>query len=207
MAEYPPLRRPSRLCAALRPLASRKGSAALTDAYPVRGGQFITGSLLIHMLCEMRAVVRKLPVLLRLLQSFLQAGSPHFKQGEVRCGPPPTGKRSTRKKLLFSEHFAIYVSANVKLLRYPRRAQAASKSVHHTEAEFGEAVVFPGMFHVKHSGGHRSPAPGYALTHWHVMWRRERDSNPRWTFAQSGFQDRLFQPLTHPSAGVRLFVS
>jgi hypothetical protein len=31
-------------------------------------------------------------------------------------------------------------------------------------------------------------------------WRRERDSNPRSPFRLSGFQDRLFQPLTHPSA-------
>src|SRR5689334_3098551 len=30
-------------------------------------------------------------------------------------------------------------------------------------------------------------------------WRRERDSNPRYGFPYSGFQDRLFQPLTHPS--------
>jgi hypothetical protein len=33
-----------------------------------------------------------------------------------------------------------------------------------------------------------------------VKWRRERDSNPRYGFPYSGFQDRLFQPLTHPSA-------
>jgi hypothetical protein len=35
-----------------------------------------------------------------------------------------------------------------------------------------------------------------------TKWRRERDSNPRSPFRLSGFQDRLFQPLTHPSAGV-----
>ncbi len=33
------------------------------------------------------------------------------------------------------------------------------------------------------------------------QWRRERDSNPRSPLGLSGFQDRLFQPLTHPSAG------
>ena len=33
-----------------------------------------------------------------------------------------------------------------------------------------------------------------------TAWRRERDSNPRYPFRHSGFQDRLFQPLTHPSA-------
>jgi hypothetical protein len=33
-----------------------------------------------------------------------------------------------------------------------------------------------------------------------MQWRRERDSNPRYGFPYSGFQDRLFQPLTHPSA-------
>ena len=33
-----------------------------------------------------------------------------------------------------------------------------------------------------------------------TCWRRERDSNPRYPFEYSGFQDRLFQPLTHPSA-------
>src|SRR5271157_3469848 len=32
-----------------------------------------------------------------------------------------------------------------------------------------------------------------------TCWRRERDSNPRYPFEYSGFQDRLFQPLTHPS--------
>jgi hypothetical protein len=35
-----------------------------------------------------------------------------------------------------------------------------------------------------------------------AKWRRERDSNPRSPFRLSGFQDRLFQPLTHPSAAV-----
>ncbi len=34
-------------------------------------------------------------------------------------------------------------------------------------------------------------------------WRRGRDSNPRYPFGYSGFQDRLFQPLTHPSARAR----
>jgi hypothetical protein len=33
-----------------------------------------------------------------------------------------------------------------------------------------------------------------------AAWRRERDSNPRSPLGLSGFQDRLFQPLTHPSA-------
>src|SRR2546423_1739748 len=33
-----------------------------------------------------------------------------------------------------------------------------------------------------------------------AKWRRERDSNPRYPFGYSGFQDRLFQPLTHHSA-------
>src|SRR5437764_15481187 len=32
------------------------------------------------------------------------------------------------------------------------------------------------------------------------IWRRERDLNPRYPFGYSGFQDRPFQPLTHPSA-------
>ena len=31
-------------------------------------------------------------------------------------------------------------------------------------------------------------------------WRRERDSNPRYPFRYNGFQDRRYQPLTHPSA-------
>ena len=34
-----------------------------------------------------------------------------------------------------------------------------------------------------------------------TVWRRERDSNPRYGFPYSGFQDHPFQPLTHPSAG------
>ena len=32
------------------------------------------------------------------------------------------------------------------------------------------------------------------------FWRRRRDSNPRGPFEPNGFQDRRFQPLTHPSA-------
>jgi putative ABC transport system permease protein len=35
------------------------------------------------------------------------------------------------------------------------------------------------------------------------VWRRERDSNPRCPLEQSGFQDRRYQPLTHPSAPMR----
>jgi hypothetical protein len=31
-------------------------------------------------------------------------------------------------------------------------------------------------------------------------WRRRGDSNPRDPFGSNGFQDRRFQPLTHPSA-------
>ena len=33
-----------------------------------------------------------------------------------------------------------------------------------------------------------------------TCWRRERDSNPRYLFRYSGFQDRLIKPLSHPSA-------
>ena len=33
-----------------------------------------------------------------------------------------------------------------------------------------------------------------------TVWRRERDSNPRYPFRHNGFQDRRYQPLTHPSA-------
>src|SRR6185503_16866325 len=32
------------------------------------------------------------------------------------------------------------------------------------------------------------------------VWRRGRDSNPRWPLSQSGFQDRRVRPLCHPSA-------
>jgi hypothetical protein len=39
-----------------------------------------------------------------------------------------------------------------------------------------------------------------------TAWRRERDSNPRYPFRHSGFQDRLFQPLTHPSASPCTFL-
>ncbi len=31
------------------------------------------------------------------------------------------------------------------------------------------------------------------------VWRRGRDSNPRWRFRHSGFQDRRIRPLCHPS--------
>ena len=33
-------------------------------------------------------------------------------------------------------------------------------------------------------------------------WRRERDSNPRWTCAHNGFRDRPVQPLRHLSWGI-----
>src|ERR1700676_1480149 len=32
------------------------------------------------------------------------------------------------------------------------------------------------------------------------IWRRERDSNPRYPFRHNGFQDRRYQPPPHPSA-------
>ena len=32
-----------------------------------------------------------------------------------------------------------------------------------------------------------------------AIWRRERDSNPRYPFGYNGFQDRRHQPLGHPS--------
>ena len=32
-----------------------------------------------------------------------------------------------------------------------------------------------------------------------MLWRRGRDSNPRFDFSKSGFQDRRIQPLCHPS--------
>jgi hypothetical protein len=44
---------------------------------------------------------------------------------------------------------------------------------------------------------------GQVLPHQLSEWRRERDSNPRYGFPYSGFQDRPFQPLTHPSASGR----
>ena len=35
---------------------------------------------------------------------------------------------------------------------------------------------------------------------WLTLWRRARDSNPRYPFRYNGFQDRRFQPLTQLSA-------
>ena len=37
--------------------------------------------------------------------------------------------------------------------------------------------------------------------------RMERDSNPRYSYQYFGFQDRLFQPLRHPSPSVTYFDS
>jgi hypothetical protein len=42
---------------------------------------------------------------------------------------------------------------------------------------------------------------GQKWTSMEKNWRRERDSNPRYPFRHNGFQDRRYQPLTHPSAG------
>src|SRR5215469_14042683 len=38
------------------------------------------------------------------------------------------------------------------------------------------------------------------------IWRRGWDSNPRATYAAAGFQDRCFQPLSHPS-NQRIYLS
>src|ERR1035441_8756235 len=51
----------------------------------------------------------------------------------------------------------------------------------------------------------RGKQPDFSATQ--TAWRRERDSNPRYGFPYSGFQDRLFQPLTHPSAVVNSMFS
>jgi hypothetical protein len=51
----------------------------------------------------------------------------------------------------------------------------------------------------------RAMQPGFYTVQ--TEWRRERDSNPRYPLRYSGFQDRLFQPLTHPSAGTRGWLS
>ena len=48
---------------------------------------------------------------------------------------------------------------------------------------------------------HGEACPVTYLQHHKLEWRRERDSNPRAPFEANGFQDRRFQPLTHPSAG------
>src|SRR5262245_8086215 len=38
-----------------------------------------------------------------------------------------------------------------------------------------------------------------------IVWRRGRDSNPRWRLSHNGFQDRRDRPLCHPSGvGLRL---
>ena len=45
----------------------------------------------------------------------------------------------------------------------------------------------------------RRSAWTYAFVAFENWWRRGRDSNPRDPFGPNGFQDRRFQPLTHPS--------
>ena len=49
--------------------------------------------------------------------------------------------------------------------------------------------------------GTESSNSHYKLLIIKTLWRRERDSNPRYPFRHNGFQDRRFQPLTHPSTG------
>ena len=39
---------------------------------------------------------------------------------------------------------------------------------------------------------------------WIIIWRRERDLNPRTSYPVNGFQDHRLKPLGHPSAD-RLF--
>ena len=47
----------------------------------------------------------------------------------------------------------------------------------------------------------RIPPDPDAYPHEAAVWRRERDSNPRYRFRYSGFQDHRHRPLGHPSAG------
>jgi hypothetical protein len=50
------------------------------------------------------------------------------------------------------------------------------------------------------------PSPTLCNSHccgdgaWKEVWRRGRDSNPRYPFGYAGFQDRSHQPLGHLSA-------
>jgi hypothetical protein len=45
----------------------------------------------------------------------------------------------------------------------------------------------------------KPPIGRLAFPEMRSIWRRGRDSNPRDPFGPNGFQDRRFQPLTHPS--------
>ncbi len=48
-------------------------------------------------------------------------------------------------------------------------------------------------------GGSLEVRPSRGVLRKQIIWRRGRDSNSRSTQMDAGFQDRWFQPLTHPS--------
>ena len=69
------------------------------------------------------------------------------------------------------------------------------------ENRFSVVPFDAGQFRIRPFWGILSPDAAEKLIG-QTLWRRERDSNPRWSFPHSGFQDRRFQPLTHPSGGL-----
>src|SRR6266699_5902151 len=65
-----------------------------------------------------------------------------------------------------------------------------------------------GKVSLQFSKGHQfsNGAPARECICW-VIWRRGRDSNPRYGYPYAAFRVRCFQPLSHLSAGPRAGVS
>src|SRR5688500_3251657 len=70
------------------------------------------------------------------------------------------------------------------------RTAAPASSAGSQSGETGDAAIADGCYSL----------PGRSSAKPSEVWRRERDSNPRYPFGYNGFQDRRHQPLGHPSA-------
>ena len=90
--------------------------------------------------------------------------------------------QSPRPKLQLSNYSQILTQNSFRLAE-PKLA-----------ALFIRTPSLPPAFILLRRGSHRSR---FAASN---GWRRGRDSNPRWAFTQSGFQDRRDRPLCHLSA-------
>ncbi len=87
-----------------------------------------------------------------------------------------------------------------------RRVLVRGRPIHLTPKEFA-LLVYMMQCPLRANPIDKKPRKGAnsreireAFSELQTVWRRERDSNPRYPFRYNGFQDRLFQPLTHPSA-------
>ncbi len=132
----------------------------------------------------------------------------------LAAGPPGVLSASSRRRQSQVAFAARSVCDRIAFARLNRRNRTAN--LPSREKGYAAGIpVWPGYF--LRSGLRARVAelrrfsailngmqPGFSTSQ--TAWRRERDSNPRYPFRYSSFQDCLFQPLTHPSASGRLWL-